>query len=375
MEYINQFKNFILNLINFEIFEIKQAWRTSIVCVVCLFVNEKWLKTEFPGWIIITAIVCLQANFGATIIRVKERLFGTIFGCAAAFVVTILFQGNILIVVSLVLISCIFAIYNSVHTVYSYTYTVFFFTFGLISLYSLIFSDGVHFALLRVEDVAVGALFGTLGSLLLWPDFASNTFRKNLVDVVSETENLFQNIIDWVEDKIKDDEVYNQKVLSATNNQNARNKIIEIYYELGNRNYPLKEYEAFILSQERIHFSLLTIYNLLRIHTFEKNYNSAHTLYLVEQLVSIQNYFRVCVARLPLTKEKALQLSQGSQEYALIEKLEKEAINFIHSHQVDTDSQVTIQNISKHRSLLERLFEEVKSMNVEIDNIIEFYMR
>jgi hypothetical protein len=42
---------------------------------------------------------------------------------------------------------------------------------------------------------------------------------------------------------------------------------------------------------------------------------------------------------------------------------------------VDTDSQVTIQNISKHRSLLERLFEEVKSMNVEIDNIIEFYMR
>jgi hypothetical protein len=119
----------------------------------------------------------------------------------------------------------------------------------------------------------------------------------------------------------------------------------------------------------------LTIYNLLRIHTFEKNYNSAHILYLVEQLVSIQNYFRVCVARLPLTKEKALQLSQGSQEYALIEKLEKEAINFIHSHRADTESQVTIQNISKHRSLLERLFEEVKSMNVEIDNIIEFYMR
>ncbi|APJ04084.1 FUSC family protein [Silvanigrella aquatica] len=361
------FINFIKTLFDFNIFEIKQAWRAGVVVVVCLVINEKWLNIEFPGWVLITAIVCLQANFGATILRVKQRLLGTVLGCALAFAVTILLSGNVFISFFLLLISCIFAIYNSVYTAYSYTYTVFFFTFGLISFYSTIFPDGDQFALLRIEDVAIGALFGTLGSLLLWPDFARKTFKVNLVNVVSETENLFQDIIDWIEGKIKDDEVYSQKVLSATNNQNARSKIIEINHELGPNNYPLKEYEAFILSQERIHYSLLTIYNSLRVNSFEKRKESIY--YMTEQLISIQNLFRVCVARLPLSKDKALELKQMGEDTELFSKLENEAMHFLYQHPGKT---VSLEMI-KHRSLLQRLLQEVKSMNADINTILEYY--
>ncbi len=363
------YRDFLKTLIDFKISEIKQAWRAGIVCVVCLYFNEKWLKTEFPGWVIITAIVCLQANFGATIQRAKQRLLGTVFGCALAFLITLIFPGNIPLTLIFLLVSCIFAIYNSVYTVYSYTYTIFFFTFGLISFYSAIFPDGEQFALLRIEDVAIGASFGTLGSLLLWPDFARKTFRNNLLGVVSEIENLFQNIIDWVDGKIKDEEVYAQKVLSATTNQNARNKIVEIYHELGKGNYPLKEYEAFILSQERIHYSLLTIYNSLRINSFEKRKESI--LYVVEQLTSIQNYFRVCVARLPLTKERARELLQYGEDPELLESLENDAIKSLYQNIGKTVS----LDIIKHRSLLERLHQEVKSMNVEINTLLEYYTR
>ena len=361
------YKDFLKTLVDFKIPEIKQAWRAGIVCVVCLYFNDRWLKAEFPGWVIITAIVCLQANFGATIRRAKQRLLGTALGCALAFLITFIFPGNIPLTLSFLLISCIFAIYNSVYTVYSYTYTIFFFTFGLISFYSTIFPDGEQFALLRIEDVALGALFGTLGSLLLWPDFARKAFRINLLEVVSEIEDLFQNIIDWVDGKIKDDEVYAQKVLSATTNQNARNKIVEIYHELGQGNFPLKEYEAFILSQERIHYSLLTIYNSLRINSFEKRKESI--FYVVEQLTSIQNYFRVCVARLPLTKEKARELLKNGEDSELIEKLEREAMKSLYQNQGKTVS----LDIIKHRSLLERLLQEVKSMNIEINTILEYY--
>lgn len=363
------YKNFLSTLVDFKIPESKQAWRSGIVCVVYLYANEKWLKTEFPGWVLVTAVVCLQANFGATLRRAKQRLLGTILGCALAFAMAFLFPGNISLSVIILLGSTFFAVYNSVYSLYSYTYTVFFLTFGLISTYSTIFPDGEQFALLRIEDVALGALFGTLGSLLLWPDFARKTFRNNLLEVVSEIENLFQDIIDWVDEKIKDEKVYEQKVLSATNNQNARTKIIEIYHELGQSNYPLKEYEAFILSQERIHYSLLTIYNSLRINSFEKRKESI--FYVVEQLTSIQNYFRVCVARLPLTKEKAHELLQHGEDLELFEKLENKAMQFLYQTQGKTVS----FDMIKHRSLLERLLQEVKSMNAEINSILKYYTR
>lgn len=299
------YKNFFKTMVNLKIPEIKQAWRGGIVCVACLTANEFWLKNEFPGWVVITAIVCLQANFGATIRRAKQRLVGTVFGCALAFIVTFAFPGNSILNISLMLLSSLFAIYNSVYTVYSYTYTIFFFTFGLMSLYSIIFPDGIQFAVLRIEDVALGAFFGTLGSLLLWPDFARKVFRNNLIAVVNDLDVLFKDVSDWIQEKIKDEEVYEQKVLSATNNQIARSKIVEIVYELGKGNFPLKEYEEFILSQERIHYSLLTVYNTVRVKAFEKRQESLS--FVIEQLNAIHVYFKASATRLPLTKKTPLK--------------------------------------------------------------------
>jgi uncharacterized membrane protein YgaE (UPF0421/DUF939 family) len=365
----NVFKNFFSFIFNFKISEIRQAWRASIVCIVCLYVNHKWLKGEYPGWVLVTAIVCLQSNFGATLKRAKQRVLGTVLGCALAFLLTYLFPDNVTISVILLLISLLLAIYNSVYNNNSYTYTVFFFTFGLIALISALFHNGAEFAILRIEDVALGALIGTLGSFLLWPDFAKKTFKDDLLHVVSELENLFQFIINWSAGEIKEEKVYIQKVLSATNNQNARIKISEIYHELGKKNYPLKEYEDFILSQERIHFSLLNIYNSLRINSYEKRKESLPFVY--EQLNSIQNYFRICVARLPLSKEKAVVLMGTVDELKLLENLEKEAIKNLYDHRGKTTS----FDMIKYRALLIRLLQEVKSMNLEINKILEYYVQ
>ena len=88
-------------------------------------------------------------------------------------------------------------IYNSLYNTYSYTYTVFFFTLGLIVLFFESFHNGKEFAL-RIEDVALGALVGTLGSLVLWPDFARKTFKNDLLKVVAEIENYFITIRKWM---------------------------------------------------------------------------------------------------------------------------------------------------------------------------------
>ncbi len=366
MSLINVLFVIIKLIFNFKNLEIRQAWRTSIVCVICLFVNQHFLQGEFPAWAIVTAVVCLQSNFGATLKRVKQRIIGTILGCAIAIGITILFPDNIYISIAVLLVSLLLTIYNSLYNTYSYTYTVFFFTLGLIAIISSLFHNGKEFALLRIEDVALGALVGTLGSLVLWPDFAWKTFKNDLLKVVAEIENYFIAIRKWMMSCATEEIVYSQKITSATCNQEARNKISEIYYELATKKYPLKEYESFILSQERIYYSLLNIYNSLILNSYENKKKSFP--YVLKQLELIQDYFRISVARLPLSKKNIINLNTYSDN-PLILKLEKQAEESLKEWNKEELSFET----KKYRTLMERLLTEVKIMNDEINKIYDYY--
>lgn len=366
MSAISLFLNMVKFLFNFKIVEIRQAWRVSIVCAACLFVNQKILQGEFPAWAIATAVVCLQSNLGATLKRVKQRIIGTILGCAIALGLTIIFPNNVILSVLILLISLLLAIYNSLYNTYSYTYTVFFFTVGLIAIISTLFHNGREFALLRIEDVALGALLGTLGSLVLWPDFARKTFKNDLLKVVSEIENYFVAIRNWMAGKVTEDLVYLQKNVSANCNQDARNKISEIYYELGSKNYPLKEYESFILAQEKIHYSLLNIYHSLVLNSYEGNRQCFP--YVLKQLESIQDYFRISVARLPLQKTNSLNIN-NYDDLKLLSTLEKQALlnlNFKAEEEISND-------LKKYRALLVKLLKEIENMNDEINKIYDYY--
>lgn len=366
MSLINIISSAIKLILNFKILEIRQAWRTSIVCVICLFINRHFLQGEFPAWAIVTAVVCLQSNFGATLKRVKQRVIGTVLGCALALGLTLLFPDNVYLSIGILLISILLAIYNSLYNTYSYTYTVFFFTLGLIAIISTIFHNGREFAILRIEDVALGALVGTLGSLVLWPDFARKTFKNDLLKVVSEIENYFIVIRRWVSQDASEENVNAQKIISATSNQEARNKISEIYYELGSKKYPLKEYELFILSQERIHYSLLNIYNTLMLNSYEEKINAF--AYVSIHLEAIQDYFRMSVARLPLSR-KSIQPFQKVNDQKLLQKLEKQAeegISLLRTKEKSIDQR-------KYKLLLEKLLYDVKLMNEEINKIYDYY--
>ncbi|WGL60203.1 FUSC family protein [Pigmentibacter sp. JX0631] len=366
MSLINIIYSAVKFVFNFRVLEIRQAWRTSIVCIICLFINRHFLQGEFPAWAIVTAVVCLQSNFGATLKRVKQRVIGTILGCALALSLTLLFPDNVYLSIGILLVSILLAIYNSLYNTYSYTYTVFFFTLGLIAIFSTIFHNGREFAILRIEDVALGALVGTLGSLVLWPDFARKTFKNDLLKVVSEIENYFIIIRNWVGGEASEESVYAQKIVSATSNQEARNKISEIYYELGSKKYPLKEYESFILSQERIHYSLLNIYNTLQLNSYEKKINGLSSVSI--QLETIQDFFRMSVARLPLSKRN-IQLHDTGNEMKLLQKLEKQAEEGISHYRRKENS----LDHKKFILLLEKLVNDIKLMNEEINKIYDYY--
>ncbi len=367
--YFKNLKIFFKTMIDFEIMEVRQAWRAGVICVIAVILDEFFLKTEFPGWILITSLVCLQANFGATVIKAKQRLIGTILGCILAYFIVLLFPNDMNIYILLILLSVVFAIYNTVNTVQSYTYSIFFFTFALMMLYVTVHPNGISFAILRIEDVAVGALLGTLGSFFLWPNFAKKSFHTDLKNIVRDKDILFQYIIEWIDGKKTYEDIYAQKVLSATQNQMARNRILEIYYEIGKRNFPSKEYEAFILSQERIHYSLLTVLNALRVGSLEKRMDSFR--YVKEQLQAIQNYFNESVLRVPMSKENALELrlnSLAQWDFQSVEvKITKDLYN-------SKGRKISFEEI-KLRSLLERLFQEIKLMNIEIDNLHEYYSK
>ena len=111
------------------------------------------------------------------------------------------------------------------------------------------------------------------------------------------------------------------------------------------------------------------ISSLTKINSYEKRKENLPFVY--EQLNSFQNYFRICVARLPIKKVKDISHINKDDHFNLLEKLEKEAIKKLYDHQGKTVS----FDMIKYRSLLIRLFYEVKTMNIEINKILEYYVQ
>lgn len=269
------------DVFNFKNMQIRLAWRAGIICALCVFFEETWIKAESPGWIVITALVCTQTNVGSSIRKTKQRLLGTCFACALAFLVYYSHPHNHAFFVILLMFSLIISMYF----ITSYTYFVFFLTFSVLLLYILIFPNGSYFILLRMKDVGIGAIFGIAGTLLLWPNFAQKNFKYDIHNAVTQLKELFCVINAWMLGEKTEEDVFKQKEISAYSNQNARERLLEIIYEIKKNKKFFREYDEFIRSLERIHYILLTIFNTWQVSKQkENNYEVQKLSYLLKRL-------------------------------------------------------------------------------------------
>lgn len=255
-------------LFDFRIPEIRQAWRAGIVCAAALFLSLSVLKMDSPQWVVLSALVCLQTNFGASLKRAKERLIGTLLACAVGLGVATYFPENRTFLVILLILGAVIAIYKAT---LSYTTSIFSLTLAVVVMSILLFQDGKQIVILRIEDVTLGIALGALGSLLLWPDFARKKFLTDLSLLTESKEKLLDCLIGWIEDTKAAQDFFDQKIISSQQNQITRMRMVEMSYEFGSQALPKTIYENFVLAQERIHYIIVTIFNIVNDYNLKKN--------------------------------------------------------------------------------------------------------
>lgn len=336
---------------DFSISEIRHAWRIGTIAVVSYLLAIFVLNLQSPQWVMVTAIVCSQVNLGSTMRKSKQRLVGTILGAAFGLLVQYLFANYPIFLGVLFFLSTLIALQFIVR---SYTMYTLFFTFAFILMMFFTPSLGFNVALVRIEDVVIGILIGTLGSLILWPDFASKMFTSDVIGVVSSLQSFFSVVIQWMNNEVPFENVTQQKIKSFNANQSARSRISEIYYELGLLRYPVRKYEKFVISQERIHYILLFIIQSIRyekeLHQDEK---SLH--FFVKKMIELNTQYSEIISKIPNVAGKLKNLPDLSQI----------------KHPL-TNNDVITEMDEKLFSYIEKLKFELKEMTRAVNEIIEY---
>lgn len=303
---------------DFSIPEIRHAWRLGIIAVTSYLLAIFVLHLQSPQWVMVTAIVCSQANLGSTMRRSKERLIGTIVGSLLGILTEYLFSDHQILLGLIFFFSALIALQ---FITYSYTTYVTLFTFAFILMMFRVPSLGYNIAYVRIEDVVIGILIGTFGSFVLWPDFASKMFASDVVFVVSDIQSLLRTTIYWMTNQKTFDVVMQKKMKAFNSNQNARNRITEIYYEFGLLKYPVRKYEKFLISQERLYYTLLLIIQSIRYEKeLHPDMNSLHPV--IKRMIEIYTQYLDIIHKIPKVGTKLKDVPVNFNTNILVQKTE-----------------------------------------------------
>ena len=141
----------------------RHALRVAIVTALAVLVTRLF-DLQRGYWVTITAIIILQPYAGATLVKVLQRVLGTVAGAliTVALVAIVRDPRGLLVVVFVLAVLCV-AFLRVNYLVYSVFLTP---TFVLLAELS---AGDWHLAGLRVINTLIGGALGLAGSWLLWP--------------------------------------------------------------------------------------------------------------------------------------------------------------------------------------------------------------
>jgi uncharacterized membrane protein YccC len=150
----------------------RHALRVAIVTAIAVLVT-RLLNLPRGYWVTVTAIIILQPYAGATLVKVLQRVVGTVAGAliTVALVAIVRDPRGLLVVIFLLAAVCV-AFLRVNYLVYSVFLTP---TFVLLAELS---AGDWHLAGLRVVDTLIGGALGLAGSWLLWPSPERDRFPE-----------------------------------------------------------------------------------------------------------------------------------------------------------------------------------------------------
>jgi uncharacterized membrane protein YccC len=150
----------------------RHALRVAIVTAVAVLVTRV-LNLPRGYWVTISAIIILQPYSGATLIKVLQRVLGTVAGALLTVgLVALIHDTRGLLIVIFVFAAVCVAFLRVNYLIYSVFLTP---TFVLLAEMS---AGDWHLAQLRVMNTLIGGALGLAGSWLLWPSSERERFPE-----------------------------------------------------------------------------------------------------------------------------------------------------------------------------------------------------
>ncbi len=160
---------------------LRQALQVSVAAAAAIVAGEL-ISPQHWYWAVLAAYFVFigTASSGETLVRAWGRTVGTALGVALGLLTGHVAQGHVGLEVGVIFVCLFLAVYA---LRVSYTIMIFFITALLSLLWGLLgrLSDGL--LIVRLEETAVGAAFGALAALLLFPTHTHDVVR----DAVTET--------------------------------------------------------------------------------------------------------------------------------------------------------------------------------------------
>jgi uncharacterized membrane protein YccC len=164
----------------------KNALRAAIAIgfSVCL---GHFFKLNYAYWMLISVLVVIQPNVGATLLKARQRAFSTLFGVLIGALLLVLFKHNeplVLITTFAFVFLCFWLMFLN------YFWAIFFISAALIIAIGFHSNNSWEFVLNRLFDTVLGVVIGIAFSLILWPSWARLRLRSTLLNSMQQAKKL-----------------------------------------------------------------------------------------------------------------------------------------------------------------------------------------
>ncbi|AKX45230.1 hypothetical protein AKN87_09135 [Thiopseudomonas alkaliphila] len=167
----------------------RHALRLSLVVAVSFSVMQ-WLHPHQGFWILLTALFVCRPNYGATRVKLVERIIGTIAGLGASWVLFTLFPYLWVQALFAVAAGVAFFATRTTH----YMLSTAFITLMVLFCFNQI-GDGYHLFLPRLTDTLIGAAIAGLAVLLILPDWQGRRLNLVVANTLTANSHYLQQIM------------------------------------------------------------------------------------------------------------------------------------------------------------------------------------
>lgn len=151
----------------------------------------RWLDAEYGFWILLTTLFVCRPSYGATRIRLVQRMIGTVIGVVSGWAIITLFPSLIVQSVITIIAGVLFFAYR----VSRYTLSTAFITLMILCCFNQMGNSAFTMITPRLIDTFIGCTIAGLAVFLILPDWQGRQLNRVLANTLSTSSRYLREIM------------------------------------------------------------------------------------------------------------------------------------------------------------------------------------